>query len=613
MLDVSTTRIKGLHGKQLLYFTSIFVSLGVFLFGYDQGVMSGIITGPYFIDYFNQPSSTVIGTMVAILEVGALISSLCAGKIGDLIGRKKTIRYGALIFLIGGLFQTLSTSMNLLVFGRIISGLGVGLLSTIVPVFQSEISPPHNRGKLACIEFTGNIFGYATSVWVDYFSSFINSHLSWRIPLFIQCICSLLLFFGSYIICESPRWLLDTDRDEDGIVVIARLQGDGDIENENAKEEYRNIKETIIIQRLEGERTYAYMWKRYKKRLMIAVSSQVLAQLNGINVISYYAPLVFEQAGWVGRDAILMTGVNSLVYLASTVVPWYLVDRWGRRVILLSGAIVMAISLSLISYFMFLNIHSTPTLVVIFVVIYNAFFGYSWGPIPWLFPSEIMPLSVRAKGASLATAGNWAFNWVVGEQTPILQDIIGWRLYLIHAFFCILSAIVVFLFYPETKGVHLEDMDSIFDDRSISGATIRSYSSRRRLNGDNQSVFSGGTREEEGLYTQPSPAALARTPNLTYSPTFPPYRSPSLSEGMSNSFVNPCDIEPPEIDLDEYIEAHSLRNQVKKRTSKVGRFVDKLVGFNQLERSTKDIRGTLVPIRSHSYNSTSVSSRENSE
>lgn len=438
----SHARMHGLHGKKLIYFLSIFVSLGVFLFGYDQGVMSGIITGPYFKDYFNQPTRAEIGTMVAILEVGAFIASISVGRIGDMIGRRKTIMYGAIVFVLGGACQSFATGMPMMMLGRIVAGLGVGALSTIVPVYQSEISPPHNRGKLACIEFSGNIFGYMCSVWVDYFCSYIKSDWTWRLPLLMQVVMGGLLAVGSLLIVESPRWLLDNDHDEEGIVVIANLYGKGDIHNPKARDEYREIKMNVLLQRQEGERSYADMFRRYYKRVFIAMSAQSLAQLNGINVISYYAPLVFEQAGWVGRDALLMTGVNGLTYLASTIPPWYLVDRLGRRFILLSGAVAMVISLSAISYFIYIDIRLTPTLVVVFVMIYNAAFGYSWGPIPWLYPPEILPLSIRAKGASLSTAANWAFNWLVGEMTPILQEAIKWRLYLLHAFFCAVSFVV---------------------------------------------------------------------------------------------------------------------------------------------------------------------------
>ncbi|GAB0134991.1 hypothetical protein EsDP_00003343 [Epichloe bromicola] len=478
--------VHGLTGKALIYFTSIFVSLGVFLFGYDQGVMSGIITGPYFIDYFNHPSKAQVGTMVAILEVGAFFASLIVGRVGDIIGRRRTILYGSCIFFVGGALQTMATSMAMMMVGRIIAGLGVGMLSTIVPVYQSEISPPHNRGKLACIEFSGNIIGYTTSVWVDYGCGFIESNLSWRIPLLMQCVMGALLGIGSLIIVESPRWLLDNDHDEEGMVVIANLYGGGDIHDAKARDEYREIKMNVLLQRQEGDRTYSEMFRKYRTRVFIAMSAQALAQLNGINVISYYAPYVFESAGWVGHDAVLMTGFNGITYFLSTIPPWYLVDRWGRRPILLSGAIAMSISLSLISYFIYLDIRWTPRMVVLFVMIYNAAFGYSWGPIPWLYPPEILPLSIRSKGASLSTATNWAFNWLVGEMTPILQEWIKWRLYLVHAFFCVVSFVIVYFTYPETCGVRLEDMNSLFGDSS----TVMGTPS---VHADNESLMRAGS------------------------------------------------------------------------------------------------------------------------
>ncbi|KAF1982182.1 hypothetical protein K402DRAFT_340926, partial [Aulographum hederae CBS 113979] len=496
----SHSRMHGLHGKKLIYFTSVFVSLGVFIFGYDQGVMSGIITGSYFKDYFNQPSRAEIGTMVAILEIGAFIASVSVGRIGDVIGRRKTILWGSLIFIVGGALQAFANGMPMMMLGRIIAGLGVGALSTIVPVYQSEISPPHNRGKLACIEFSGNICGYAASVWVDYGCSYIRNDWAWRVPLLMQVVMGSLLAVGSVLICESPRWLLDNDHDEEGIVVIANLYGKGDIHNPKARDEYREIKMNVLLQRQEGERSYSDMFKRYGRRVFIAMSAQSLAQLNGINVISYYAPLVFEQAGWVGRDAILMTGINGITYLLSTVPPWYVVDTLGRRVILLSGAVAMMVSLSLISYFIYVDIAWTPRLVVIFVMIYNAAFGASWGPIPWLYPPEILPLSIRAKGASLSTAANWAFNWLVGEMTPILQEWIQWRLYLLHAFFCAVSFVVVWFIYPETANVRLEDMNSLFGDATSVMPTPQTLAEAESLfSGDRSPVPSLDLRQQGAI------------------------------------------------------------------------------------------------------------------
>ncbi|KAK0526470.1 hypothetical protein OC834_004790 [Tilletia horrida] len=454
----------GIKGDGLMLFITCFASIGVFLFGYDQGVMSGIITGPHFRAYFREPTAYEIGTMVAILEIGAFCTSLACGTLADIFGRKNVLFWGAILFSTGGAVQTFTTGFTSMVIGRVIAGFGVGTLSMIVPTYQSEISPAENRGMLGCIEFTGNIAGYAASVWIDYFCSYIPSDLSWRLPLSIQVLIGLTLAFGSLLLPESPRWLLDHDQDEEGMRVLADLHGGGNPREPRARLEYREIKENVLMLRKEPDRSYLALWKRYRYRTWIACSSQMFAQLNGINVISYYAPLVFESAGWLGRDALLMTGINGIIYILSTVPTWFLVDTWGRRPILLSGAVIMAISLALCGYFLYLDASFTAKAVVGCVIVFNAAFGFSWGPIPWLLPAEIMPLAFRAKGASLSTATNWAFNFIIGEGTPILQEKIKWRLYPMHAFFCTCSFILVFFMYPETMGVPLEEMDQLFGD-----------------------------------------------------------------------------------------------------------------------------------------------------
>ncbi|KAJ3515282.1 hypothetical protein NLJ89_g1870 [Agrocybe chaxingu] len=390
MANESPSPRRRLVGEPLLYVMTIFVSLGVFLFGYDQGVMSGIITGPYFRKYFEYPGPIEVGTMVAVLEIGAFITSVAAGRVGDIIGRKGTLFMGAVIFTFGGAIQTFTLGFWSMVVGRIVSGFGVGLLS----------------------------------------------------------------------------WLIDTGKETEGMQVIADLHG-GNPNNPVAVAEYDEIKDKVLEDRASGEeRSYQVMWRKYKRRVLLAMSSQAFAQLNGINVISYYAPRVFEQAGWIGRQAILMTGINSIIYVLSTLPPWYLVDRWGRRAILLSGAVIMAASLVATGWWMYIDVPQTPNAVVLCVIIFNAAFGYSWGPIPWLYPPEIMPLNFRAKGVSLSTATNWAFNWIVGESTPYLQERIEWRLYPMHGFFCICSFVLVYFLYPETKGVPLEEMDAVFGEEA---------------------------------------------------------------------------------------------------------------------------------------------------
>ncbi|KAI6162096.1 hypothetical protein EDD17DRAFT_1579918 [Pisolithus thermaeus] len=415
-----------LVGQPLLYAISIFASLGVFLFGYDQGVMSGVITGPYFKQFFNSPGPIEVGTMVAVLELGALATSIAAGRVGDIIGRKGTLFAGAFVFTIGGAIQTFTTGFYVMIIGRVVSGFGVGLLSTIVPIYQSEISPPDHRGALACMEFTGNVFGYATSVWTDYFCSFIDSDLSWRIPLFIQCVIGSILAAGSLLMPESPRWLIDTDQDEAGMQVIVDLHG-GDPNDILAKAEFQEIKDKVMDERGES-RSYATMWKRYKRRVLLAMSSQAFAQL----------------AGWLGRDAVLMTGINAIIYVLSTIPTW---------------VISMGIALAFTGWWMYIDVPETPQAVVFCVIVFNAAFGYRYGPSAFYIRRD----------STLVKLGTYprdfrAFNFIVGETTPYLQEVITWRLYPMHGFYCACSFILVYFLYPETKGVPLEEMDAVFGE-----------------------------------------------------------------------------------------------------------------------------------------------------
>lgn len=466
-------------GNRLVYFTSAFVSLFVSLFGYEQGVCSGILTFVTFDKYFNSPSSAQIGFIIAILEIGAMISSLMVAKLSDKLGRKRTILIGTFIFMIGGLFQSFASNLFVFAIGRVLSGFGVGILLTMVPSYQCEISPSEERGKLVCGEFTGNISGYALSVWVDYFCYFIQNvgnarkdphsfaaNLLWRLPLFIQVVIAFVLFLGGFFIVESPRWLLDVDMDQQGFHVLCLLY-DSSPDRDKPRKEFFMIKNSILHERVttpKYERSWRHMLRHYKTRVLIACSALGFAQLNGINIISYYAPLVFQEAGFEDSKALLMTGVNALVYLASTIPPWFLVDKWGRKPILISGGALMAVCLFLIALFMFLDKSYTLSLVALLVIIYNASFGYSWGPIGFLIPPEVLPMAIRSKGVSLSTATNWLANYIVGQLTPVLQELIGWAMYLIPAGFCIISAGVVIVFYPETKGIELEDIDKLFAD-----------------------------------------------------------------------------------------------------------------------------------------------------
>ncbi len=228
---------------------------------------------------------------------------------------------------------------------------------------------------------------------VDYFCSFIDNDFSWRLPLSLQVIIGTTLAVGSVLLPESPRWLLDKDMDEEGMRVLADLHGAGDPTEPRAKLEYREIKENVLYLRKQGNNSYARMLTQYRARTLIAMSSQMFAQLVGINTVCYYLPMILESAGWIGRDALKMAGVNGIIYTLATVPTWFLVDLWGRRAILLSGAIGCGAALSACGYFLYLDKDYTPQAVVGSIFVFNAVFGYSWGPIPWLYVSFSPPLS----------------------------------------------------------------------------------------------------------------------------------------------------------------------------------------------------------------------------
>ncbi|EMG48682.1 hypothetical protein G210_0713 [Candida maltosa Xu316] len=550
-----------LVGKALLNFTSLFVTLGVVSFGFEQGLYASLITNKYFEDYYHDPKPAEIGIMVAILELGALFSSFLAAQTGDLLGRKRAIRYGAAIFSLGGFIQCISPNIFTLSIARLISGIGIGFLTTIVPMYQSEISPAEDRGFYACVEFTGNIVGYASSIWVDYGFSFLESDLSWQAPLMVQFGLGVLLWAGTFIIVETPRWLLNHDHNLEGMIVIADLYSDGDVEDDHAKEEYRNIKEGVLIDRIEGgERSYQYLFKRYAKRLSVACFGLLFAQLNGINLISYYAPMIFESAGWVGREAIFMAGINSIVYLISTIPPWYLVDSWGRKPLLMSGALIMGIPLYIAGYSLYLNDTYTAAIVVSCIIITNAGFGFSWGGIGWLLPSEVLPLSVRSKGAALATATNWLSNFIVGFASPVLLDLIKWKTYWIPATSCIISFFAVWYLFPETKGLSLEEMGSVFDDKS----SIFSYHASGSLGGGSNGSIYGSANVDETFRNDSAPpvsgipepfqksaASMARNPGAN------PQFDGIITGAAPPPMPNPNSLKPIKSD---FSDSHSFDN-----------------------------------------------------
>ncbi|GMG60169.1 unnamed protein product [Ambrosiozyma monospora] len=356
--------------------------------------------------------------------------------------------------------------------GRIISGAGIGFLSSIVPLFQSECSPHEQRGLYGSIEFTGNILGFSSSIWLDFGCSYISGTASWRVPLVVQVLLGIILFLGGFALVESPRYLLTKNRDKEGFRVLRLFHDDDELlEPGKSKREFLVIKRSIEADRQriqKKDRSFFNVIRNNKKRILIGSSTLIFAQTNGINLVSYYQPMIFKQIGFKGRSSFLLSGINGLIYLASTIIPWFIMDNrriGGRRKLFIVGGIIMGLCLCLAGIFTAFDSQIGSILCAVVIVGYMATFGITWGPVGWLYNSEIYSDSyTRAVGTALGSAGNWISNFVVGEISPALLDLITWRLYFIYGASCFISVFVAYKCYPETAGVELEDMDELFSN-----------------------------------------------------------------------------------------------------------------------------------------------------
>ncbi|KAJ4191820.1 hypothetical protein NW759_016660 [Fusarium solani] len=471
------------RGKPLLWMTCAFGSLGDALFGYDQGIVSGLLVNPVFISRFfsdfggadgtdDHIDPNVTGILVACLQVSAAIGSLIAGSLGDMIGRKKCVRLGGFIYFATAFIQAFAPDYKTFVIGRTLQGLGVGFLSMTVPVIQTEIAAPHRRGLMVGVEYTFLIGGYALSTWVDFgFYYLIPKSESWQGPYFIQMGLAFILFAMSFILPETPRWLARNGFTKECLQTVADLHTpDGNTQAPHVQQVMVEIKEAVRYEASLGQSTWLEMFTRYRKRTLVGITAQMFAQLNGINVISFYLPTTLANAGLSVQKSLLYTAANSVPYVAATILTWWLADKWGRRPLLILGGILMAIALCVVCAFTEAHIPDANTRahgIYAFVMIYNAIYGFTWGPIPWLLPAEIFPLRARSKGMALATCSNWLFNFVIGMSAPDAFAGIGGYYYVIIAVFCLISVGLAYFFYVETANHTLEEIALAFGDKAF--------------------------------------------------------------------------------------------------------------------------------------------------
>ncbi|OLY85173.1 High-affinity glucose transporter [Smittium mucronatum] len=468
------------HGAS--YLVAAVASMGGLLFGYDIGVMANVLEMNFFKMFFNNPSESAQGVIVSFLTLGCFVGSLVAGQVTDIFSRKYSILAASLIFIGGSIIQGASNGYAMLVIGRFINGLAVGVLSQAVPTYQSEVSAPEVRGRLVSLQQWAITWGIAIAFWIGVGLDSIDSNKSWRITLYLQTVPAGLLFCGMFFMPFSPRWLASKDRYDEALVVLARLRSGGDTTNPEVLDELETIKEGIRIDREGAKRSYLDLLKYpIRRRLYLGIITQALQQLTGINVIMYYAPRIFKQAGIGNGDDsninLIATGINGCVNIIATVPAILYVDRWGRRNTLMFGALGCGLAYLVLalciacggssvyeggSKVVVMHNNAASITAIVMVYIFVASFAVSWGPVGWIYPAEIFPNDVRAKSTSITTAANWLLNFVVGLVSPILIKKITYGIYLIFTGFMALAIVMVYFFYPETKGRTLEQMEIVF-------------------------------------------------------------------------------------------------------------------------------------------------------
>lgn len=498
-----------------------FASLGGFLFGYDQGVVSGVITMESFGAAFPKVFSNedYKGWFVSTLLLAAWFGSLINGPVADRVGRKVSMMAAVVVFLVGSALQAAASTDPVLFAGRAVAGVAVGMLTMVVPMYMSEISLPEIRGTLVVTQQLSITLGILVSYWLEYGTHYIGgvrcapgtpysggtadspafdpysdvpaggctgqSEASWRIPLALQNLPALLLGIGMFFFPETPRWLLMAGQDERALRSLCRLRklpADDPVivqellayraeilfEKSYAEQKYPGKKGVALA----ASQYYALVssWSKFR-RLAIGCSIMFFQQFMGCNAIIYYAPTIFSQLGLSGNTtSLLATGVYGIVNTVSTIPALLLIDKVGRRKLLMSGAIGTMISLVIVGgviggYGSSLVSHKAAGWAgVAFVYIYDVNFSYSFAPIGWVLPSELYDLSSRSKAISITTSATWMCNFIIGLVTPGMLTQIGFGTYIFFAAFCLLAFFFVWFCVPETKGKSLEEMDEVFGD-----------------------------------------------------------------------------------------------------------------------------------------------------
>ncbi|KAL2386448.1 hypothetical protein RJZ90_000585 [Blastomyces dermatitidis] len=504
-------RFFGLRGRALNLAISSLGSLDFFLFGYDQGVTGGLLDLPSFNKYFpsidpldplikNDPAaqsqrSSNQGITVAAYNLGCFLGAILTIFIGNPLGRRRTIFTGCITMSIGALLQCTAYDLPHFIVGRIVTGIGNGINTSTVPTWQSETAKSHDRGKLIMIEGALITGGITFSYWVNYVRAlmiasigfaWIGEHeVAWRFPLAFQITFAMIIFCSILNLPESPRWLVMKNRNEDALDILEALN-QKPRDDPAIKAEFEAI-EATVQEMSKGSYRSLFQMSEYREfhRVALAYVIQMYQQISGINLITYYAPQLYSQIGLVGSNLPkLLAACNGTEYFMASFIPIYIIEKVGRRPLMLFGAAGMSISMAVLAGANYRLTHLDDSRAgitqAVFLFVFNTFFAIGWLGMTWLYPAEIVPLRIRAPTNALATSANWIFNFMVVMITPVAFDSIGYKTYVIFAVMNPLSSQydkpcskltgtsnafifpTVYFFFPETRYRSLEEMDSIF-------------------------------------------------------------------------------------------------------------------------------------------------------
>jgi SP family galactose:H+ symporter-like MFS transporter len=438
------------------YLISAVAALGGLLFGYDTGVISGALL---FIRQVMSLSPTLQGIVVAIALAGAAIGAAMAGYLSDRIGRRRVILTAGLLFIAGAIVSAIAQEVTILLIGRFLVGLAIGVASMLTPLYLAEISPASDRGAIVSL----NQLCITAGILVSYLVGFALAGVSdgWRWMVALGAVPGIILSLGILVLPESPRWLAGHNRTRDAESVLRRLRGTADISDE------LSALRTDIAR--EGRRIASasdLLSPRLRRPLIIGIGLAMFQQITGINTVIYFAPTIFQSAGMSSAaTSILATAGVGAVNVIMTIVSIRLIDRLGRRQLLFWSLGGMALTLLVLSGAFYGGTSGQLAwIAVLSVAAYVGFFAIGLGPVFWLLIAEIFPLALRGRAMSLATVANWSFNLIVSATFLNLVGAVGSAgAFLIYALLSMAALAFVARMVPETKGRSLEQIEASLD------------------------------------------------------------------------------------------------------------------------------------------------------